>query len=157
MRKLHPEYLETISRVVSASPYFSLLSMEIKTLKVNRCTLEVRLEEKHLQPFGAVHGGVYASLIDAATFWAVFTSLDEGLGMTTVELKTNYLAPATKGILHTAGTAIKIGKTLCLGEATVADGEGRLLAHGTATMMIIKDLKIQGDLELPRKFLKEEG
>jgi len=155
MRKLHPEYLATISRVVSTSPYFSLLSMEIKTLKPNQCSLEVKLEEKHLQPFGAVHGGVYASLIDAATFWAVFTSLDEGLGMTTVELKTNYLAPATKGILHAVGKGIKIGKTLCLGEATVADGEGRLLAHGTATMMIIKDLKIQGDLELPPKFLKE--
>jgi uncharacterized protein (TIGR00369 family) len=129
--------------------------MEIKDLKQNQCSLEVRLEEKHLQPFGAVHGGVYASLIDAATFWAVFTSLDEGLGMTTVELKTNYLAPAGKGILHAAGKGIKTGKTLCLGEATVADGEGRLLAHGTATMMIIKDLKIQGDLELPRKFLEE--
>jgi uncharacterized protein (TIGR00369 family) len=157
MRNLNPEYLETMSRVVSTSPYFRLLSMEIKGLKHNLCSMEVRLEEKHLQPFGAVHGGVYASLIDAATFWAVFTAIDEGLGMTTVELKTNYLAPASTGVLRAAGKGIKVGKTLCLGEATVTDGDGRLLAHGTATMMIIKDLKIQGGMEYPPKFLNESG
>jgi uncharacterized protein (TIGR00369 family) len=119
--------------------------------------MEVRLEEKHLQPFGAVHGGVYASLIDAATFWAVFTGIDEGLGMTTVELKTNYLAPASKGILRAAGKGIKVGRTLCLGEATVSDGDGRLLAHGTATMMIIRELTIQSDETYPPKFLIESS
>ena len=153
MRKLNPEYLETISRVVSTSPFFRLISMKIEALKHNLCCMEVRLEEKHLQPFGAVHGGVYASLIDAATFWAVFTAIDDGLGMTTVELKTNYLAPASKGVLRATGKGIKVGRTLCLGEATVSDGDGRLLAHGTATMMIIKDLKIQGGMEYPPKFL----
>ncbi len=155
MRRLNPEYLKTMSRVVSMSPYFSLLSMEIKTLRHNSCLMEVRLEEKHLQPFGAVHGGVYASLIDAATFWAVFTAIDEGLGMTTVELKTNYLAPASTGILRAAGKGIKVGRTLCLGEATVTDGDGRLLAHGTATMMIIRELAIQSDETYPPKFLTE--
>ncbi len=157
MRKLNPEYVETMKRVVSTSPYFHLLSMEIRTLEPNSCCIEVRLEEKHLQPFGAVHGGVYASLIDAATFWAVFTAIDEGLGMTTVELKTNYLAPASKGVLRATGKGIKTGKTLCLGEATVADGEGGIVAHGTATMMIIKDLKIHGGKEIPPKFLYESG
>ena len=157
MRKLNPEYLRNISQVVSASPYFSLLSMEISTLEHNACCMEVRLEEKHLQPFGAVHGGVYASLIDAATFWAVFTAIDEGLGMTTVELKTNYLAPASSGILRAAGKGIKVGRTLCHGEATVSDGDDRLLAHGTATMMIIRELKIQSDETYPPKFLTETG
>lgn len=157
MRKLNPEYLKTISEIVSASPYFSLLSMEIRALEHNFCCLEARLAEKHLQPFGAVHGGVYASLIDAATFWAVFMAVDEGLGMTTVELKTNYLAPASKGILRAAGKGIKVGRTLCLGEATVTDGDGRLLAHGTATMMIMRELMIQGDEKHPPKFLNEPG
>ena len=39
--------------------------------------------------------GVFSSLIDACGFWAAYTELDEGQGMTTVEMKLNYLAPGS--------------------------------------------------------------
>ena len=70
--RLNPKYIEAISKVVNNSPYFSLLSMKIKDLEWGTSLLEVQLEEKHLQPFGYVHGGAIASVMDAATFWAVF-------------------------------------------------------------------------------------
>ncbi len=70
--RLNPKYIEAISNVVNQSPYFSLLSMKIKDLEWGTSVLEVQLEEKHLQPFGYVHGGAIASVMDAATFWAVF-------------------------------------------------------------------------------------
>jgi len=115
----------------------------------------VVVQEKHLQPFGFVHGGVYSSLVDAAAFWAVYSEVDEELGMTTVELKLNFLAPASKGRLITKGKSIKVGKVLCLGEASIEDERGKLLAHGTSTMMILRDLKIKGSREFPPKFLED--
>ena len=152
MRKLNPDYLEAVVENVNRSPYFSLISMEVKTIGWGESRLEVAVQEKHLQPFGFVHGGVYSSLVDAAAFWAVYPQIDEDLGMTTVEMKLNYLSPASDGRLIAKGKGIRLGKTLCLGEALIENEDGHLLAHGTATMMILKDLKLQGASKWPPKF-----
>ena len=153
MRNLNPEYVEVVKREVNFCPYFSLLSMEIRGLSWGESLLEILVQEKHFQPFGLVHGGVLASLIDAAAFWAVYTQVPEELGMTTVELKLNYLAPLSTGRMIARGKSLRVGKTLCLGEASIVDEEGALLAHGTSTMMILKDLKIQGVSRGPSKYL----
>ncbi len=147
--ELNPKYKEAVAKVVNQSPYFSLLSMKIKDLKWGASLLEVQLEEKHLQPFGNVHGGVMASVVDAATFWATFPQVENGLGLTTVEIKVNYLAPVQKGRLIAEGRCIKIGKTLALGEAFVRDGGEKLIAHGTSTMMVLPGLTVQGYKDLP--------
>ena len=151
--RLNPRYTEAISTLVNRSPYFSLISMEIKDLEWGTSVMEVKLEEKHLQPFGFVHGGAIASVIDAATFWAVFPQVKDGMGLTTVEIKVNYLAPVQKGKVVAKGRCIKMGRTLALGEAYINSAEGNLLAHGTATMMILPDLKVEGQENLPPRLI----
>jgi uncharacterized protein (TIGR00369 family) len=89
--------------------------------------------------------------MDAAAFWAVFPQVKDGMGLTTVEIKVNYLAPIQKGKLVAKGRCIKIGKTLALGEVFIGGSEGNLLAHGTATMMIVPDMKVEGQDNLPPK------
>ncbi len=149
--KLNPKYKEALATLINRSPYFSLLSMEIKDLEWGACILEVELEEKHLQPFGYVHGGLIASVIDAAAFWAVFPQVKDGMGLTTVEMKVNYLAPVQRGKIVAKGRCIKIGRTLALGEAYINSAGGNLLAHGTATMMVVPELKVEGQEGLPPK------
>ncbi len=151
--RLNPKYVEAISEVVNQSPYFSLLSMKINGLEWGTAVLEVDLEEKHIQPFGYVHGGVIASVMDAAAFWAVFPQVKDGMGLTTVEIKVNYLAPVQKGKLVAKGRSIKIGRTLALADVFIHGAEGNLLAHGTATMMIVPGLKVGGQENLPSKLL----
>ena len=72
MKRLNPDYVAAIRRTVNQSPYFQLLSMAIVELGEGTSLMEISLGEKHLQPFGMVHGGVFSSLIDASAFWAVF-------------------------------------------------------------------------------------
>jgi uncharacterized protein (TIGR00369 family) len=153
MKKVNPAYLEAVARKVNGSPFFTLISMHITNLYWGESRLEMAVEEKHFQPFGMVHGGVYASVVDAAAFWAVYPQIDKDVGITTIELKLNYLAPISSGSLIAKGKTIKVGKSICLAEAWVEDETGKLLAHGTETMMVLKDLKIQGHEELPPKFL----
>jgi uncharacterized protein (TIGR00369 family) len=152
--KLNPKYAEAVAMIVNRSPYFSLLSMKIKDLQWGASLLEIQVEEKHLQPFGFVHGGAIASIVDAATFWAVFPQVEKGLGLTTVELKVNFLAPTQKGKLAATGRCIRLGKTLALGDAEIRNNEGGLVAHGTATMMVVPDLKMSGDENFPPIRLK---
>jgi uncharacterized protein (TIGR00369 family) len=153
MKRINPDYIKAVRGIVNPCPYFTLLSIEIKDLGWGESYLEIPVQEKHLQPFGMVHGGVFASLVDAAAFWAVYTQVPEDIGMTTVELKLNYLAPLTTGRMIAKGRSIRVGKTLCLGEASINNEEGLLLVHGTSTMMLLKDLKIRGESEWPPKYL----
>ena len=146
---LNQKYKDEIASLVNQSPYFSLLSMKIKDLQWGTSTLEVELGEKHLQPFGMVHGGAIASVVDAAAFWAVFPQVEKEMGLTTVEMKLNYLAPVKEGKLVAEGRCIRIGKTLALGEAQVRDEKGNLVAHGTATMMVLPNLPLLGAEHLP--------
>jgi uncharacterized protein (TIGR00369 family) len=147
--KLNPKYTEAVATIVNRSPYFSLLSMEIKNLQWGTSLLEVQLGEKHLHPFGFVHGGAIASVMDAAAYWAVFPQVENGMGLTTVEIKVNFLTPAQKGKLIAKGRCIRLGKTLALGDAEIRNSEGGLVAHGTATMMVVPDQKIPGHENLP--------
>jgi uncharacterized protein (TIGR00369 family) len=153
MKRINPAHVEAIAKTVNTCPYFKLLSMEMKSFDWGEAHLEVAVQEKHLQPYGLVHGGVCASLVDAAAFWAVYTQMESDVGMTTVEIKVNYLAPVSKGRLIATGKSIKVGSRICLGEATVEDADGVFLAHGTSTIMVLDSLKIKDQAQLPPKFL----
>ena len=140
--KLNPKYAEAVAMSVNKSPYFMLLSMKINELQWGISFLEIQLDVKHLQPFGFVHGGAIASLVDAATFWAVFPQIKRGLGLTTVDLKVNFLSPAQKGRLSAKGRCIRAGRTLALADAEIRNDRGGLVAHGMSTMMVVPDLKM---------------
>lgn len=157
MRRLSQAYLKTLAERVNESPFYRLTSMRIMEIDWGHCLMELPVQEKHLQPYGMVHGGVYASLVDAASFWAVFTQIEADARMTSIDLKVNYLASASEGSLLAKGKSIKAGKTLCIGETSIYDARERLLAHGTSTMMVLKDLQIKGQFDLPAKFLPDPG
>ena len=153
MKQLNPDHVAAVRASVNNCPYFNLLSMKIVSLEMGCSFLEVDVQEKHLQPYGIVHGGVYASLIDAAAFWAAYSKIEGTTGMTTVEMKLNYLAPAASGHFIAKGKSIKTGKTLCLSEATVYDDKEKMLAHGTVTLMVMQSLEINGKAGFPPKYL----
>ena len=153
MRRLNPEHVRVAAESVNACPFFELLSIHLESFAEDMSRLEISLQEKHLQPYGVVHGGVYAAILDAAAFWAAYASVDEGVGLTTIEIKVNYLAPVSAGQLVAKGRLKKAGRTLCLSEADIEDGSGRLLAHGTSTLMVLPGLTFKGISEPPPKFL----
>ena len=152
--ELNAAYITRVNQLINRCPYFKLLSMKIRDVGRGFSILEIDLSEKHLQPFGMVHGGVFASIIDAAAFWALFFDIeDQKAGATTVDLKLNYLAPAASGKLIAKGRQIKLGKTLGYAEAEVTDANGKLLAHGTSTLIILAGKGLDNDPPLPPKFI----
>jgi uncharacterized protein (TIGR00369 family) len=155
MKKPNPEYIKRINAIVNFCPYFELLSMKLQDVGIGYSVLEIQLAQKHLQPFGMVHGGVFASIIDAAAFWSLYFSMeDQNAGMTTVDLKLNFLAPANSGRLIARGRQIKMGNTLGYAEAEVTDEKGNILSHGTSTVIILPGKAIAGDPPLPPKFIE---
>jgi uncharacterized protein (TIGR00369 family) len=154
VKKINPEYVARVNALVNRCPYFELLSMQILAVERGSARIEIALSRKHLQPFGVVHGGVFASVIDAAAFWALYYDIeDERAGVTTVDLKLNYLAPAASGRLIAHGRQIKMGKTLGYAAAEVRSEDGRLLAHGTSTVIVLPGKLLAADPPLPPKFM----
>ncbi len=154
MKTINPAYIERVNQMINCSPYFDLLSMKISGVGAGFSELEIELAKKHLQPFGFVHGGVFASIIDAAAFWSLFYEIEsQDTGLTTVDLKLNYLAPAVSGKLIAKGRQIKLGRTLGYADAEVTDTAGRILAHGTSTVIVLPGRGLTADPPLPPKFI----
>jgi uncharacterized protein (TIGR00369 family) len=159
MSTLNPDHIKAVLAAINQGPYFKLLSMTVVELGMGYSIAEVEMGNKHLNPFGGVHGGLYASAIDTAAYWAVYCELDEDMGFTSIDLKIDYLVPAKEGKLLTMGKSIKIGKTICLAEATVLNEQNKCIAHGTSKMMvmsgsqIIKEVLHISTQSLPPKFI----
>jgi uncharacterized protein (TIGR00369 family) len=155
MKTPNPEHVERLVSVINSSPYFALISMKIREIGIGYSLFEIDLEERHLQPFGLVHGGVFASIIDSAASWAIFYGIeDENGGLTSVDLKLNYLAPAVYGKVMAKGRQITLGKTLGYAEAQVTHESGKILAHGTSTVMIVPGKLPVVEPPFPPKFLE---
>jgi uncharacterized protein (TIGR00369 family) len=95
--------------------------------------------EHHLNPFGTVHGGFAATLLDTALAAAVHTTLPAGVAFTTVDLKVTFVRPITKenGPVLCEGTVLHRGRSVATAKARLtSESDGRLLAHGTATCLI---------------------
>lgn len=150
MQQPNPAYIRDLIDKVNTSPFPIHMAMRLVDISFDEATVALDLGACHLQPFGIVHGGVLATLIDTATFWAVFLRLPEDDGLVNIDLKLNYLKPVQGGRLQALGRAIRSGNSISYAEARVQDEDGRLLAHGTSTLMTLpgKGLKMEH-----RKFL----
>lgn len=152
MPNLNPEYVRELIEVVNVSPYPYHMSMRVSEIALDRAVIELTTGPCHLQPFGNVHGGVLATLIDTATFWAAFMRIPEENGMVNIDLKLNYLKAVESGVLIAEGAAIHSGKSISYAEATVYNSSGERVAHGTSTLMTLRGKGLK--LDSP-KFLDE--
>jgi len=59
---------------------------------------------------------------------------------TTLEMKINYVRPMTRetGEVRCEANVIHIGGRIATAEGRIVDGNGKLLAHGTATCMLFR-------------------
>jgi uncharacterized protein (TIGR00369 family) len=134
----NPDYIKAVQESVHAAPYPELIGMKFAALDFDSCRIDLELGERHL------HGGVLATLIDTATFWAGFLRLPEDAGLVNIDLKLNYLRAVASGHLHAEGRCLRAGRQISYAEASVYDAAGELIAHGTSTLMALpgKGLKL---------------
>jgi uncharacterized protein (TIGR00369 family) len=92
-----------------------------------------------LNPMGIVHGGWTMTLIDSATGCAAHTLLPAGVGYTTVETKVNFSRAirADTGRVRAAARVVSKGRQIISAEAVVEGQDGKVLAHGTSTLLVL--------------------
>lgn len=96
-----------------------------------------------LNAMGSVHGGWVLTLIDSAAGCAGHSLLPIGLGYATIETKANFARPITKdsGRVRAEARVAARGRQIISAEAKVLSGDGKMLAHGTSTIMVLGGAK----------------
>lgn len=99
-------------------------------------TASLRIDERHLNPFGVVHGTVPFTLMDTAMGAAVVSVIGEGKQCATIELHTRFHAPATSGVLRAEVIVLSAGKRVVHLQARTVNEDGRLVASATASFAV---------------------
>ncbi|MGY1604539.1 PaaI family thioesterase [Geodermatophilus sp. SYSU D00815] len=124
--------------VLPPPPIARLLQMEFVDVAEGRVEFRCDLDESVYNPIGVVHGGVVCTLLDSVLGCAVHTTLPQGTGYTSIELKVNYLRAvhATSAPLTAVGTVVKPGRRVAFAEGEVLDAQGRAVATASSSLLV---------------------
>ena len=116
------------------------LGYDITEAETGRVVVTAEPSDIHLNPAGTVHGGLAATMLDSCMGLAIQSTLEKGVGSTTLEFKISFVRPITPetGPIKAEGTVISLGRRVGTAEGRVTDGKGRLLVHGTTTCLIFE-------------------
>ena len=85
---------------------------------------------------GAIHGGVFATLMDIAGGFTAALAHEEPCSVATTDMSVHYLAPARQTSLRAVGRLLKSGRRQKVAEMYLYDAKGKLVAHGTGTFIV---------------------
>lgn len=126
---------------LSLNPFASLIGIKIDRLANNYCRLSLVLDEKCLNYYGGVHGGVLATLADNCMGMALRVA---GIHPVTVELTVNYLRqPNIDDLLTAEGLIVHRGNTIVLAECAIKSRDLQIVARGKG-LFLNRALRLNG-------------
>jgi acyl-CoA thioesterase len=134
-------YQKALRRAVDSAPYYQLLQITLEQIDVGFARFRMPFRKELTQAYGVVHGGAIATLADTAVAFAMMTMIQPGEKVTTVEFKINFLAPVTEDEMIGEARIVNKGKRLALADMEVKTGDGKLIAKGLATYIILNPPK----------------
>ena len=117
-------------------PLAAHLGIRRRAMADGRSSFDAAIRPEHMNPHGVVHGGVVYTLVDYAMGGAVTSRLEPGERCATLEIKINYLAAATEGVLRAEAEVVERTSRTAVVHAEVRDGGGRRVAMATGTFYI---------------------
>lgn len=120
------------------APICELLGFRLTEVDTGRAVFEGIPRFEHYNPFGTVHGGFAATLLDSALGCAVASTLANGEAFTTLEFKINLVRALTEntGPVRAEARILHRGRTVATSDGDLKDAGGKLYAHATTTCMI---------------------
>ncbi|WP_267381359.1 MULTISPECIES: PaaI family thioesterase [unclassified Sphingomonas] len=121
-------------------PIGETLGFVLAEVELGRAVFEGEPGRSVYNPIGSVHGGYAATLLDSACGIAVHSRLAVGQGYTTLELKVAYHRGLSdrSGRVRAEGVVVTMGRRVAFAEAKLFDGEGRLCASATSTLLVFE-------------------
>ena len=126
---------------LSGQHFMHLMGFNITTILAGEVTGEMKLEQKHLQQYGFVHGGVTATILDITMGFAAYSLMPLDKGVVTANISVDYLHPGDGDRIIAVGSVEKAGKKMVFTSGKVyieKNGVRKLIASARAVMAVIE-------------------
>jgi uncharacterized protein (TIGR00369 family) len=132
----HAQLQERVSR----APFNTWLGLELVAWDERGVTLRMlnRRELSGQAALRALHGGIIASLVDVGCSMAVIAQTGESVF--TVDMRVDYLRPATDEEFTIRGDVVRLGRTLATAETQVIASDGKVVASGRAVLQHVRQI-----------------
>lgn len=134
------DYLKSIADgTIAVPPIMNLMGIEKFSVEPGFIKIEFLPKEYHYNTIGGVHGGVFSTLLDSALSCAVHSTLAQGVGYATIDLKVSFIRGISieTGLVFCEGRVVHSGKKTALAEGKIVDSSGKLFATASATCIIL--------------------
>ena len=121
-------------------PFVEDLGLELHGMGHGQADLRVDLDAGHLNHWEVAHGGVVMTMLDVAMAMAARSTLGEGMGVATIEMKTSFMK-AAEGRLRAVGKVVHKTSTLAFCSAELHDDGGALCASASGTFKFLRGLR----------------
>ena len=122
-----------------APPILKTTGMQLVGFGDGRATMTLAADRRFHNPMGTLHGGGFMTdLADACMGIATMTTLADDESFTTLEVKMNFLRPVIEGELRAEAKVAHRGKTIAMAEGVLTNQEGKDVARGPATQMVLR-------------------
>ena len=119
-------------------PFAELLGIEFVSASPDRIVAEMIVREDLCTRPAVLHGGAVMAFADTLGATGTVVNLPEGAGTTTIESKTNFVAPASAGTrVIGEATPVHRGRRTMIWQIRVTTPEGRLVALVTQTQLVL--------------------
>jgi 1,4-dihydroxy-2-naphthoyl-CoA hydrolase len=114
-----------------------LYGLEYDGATADEVRARVRIDERHLQPFGLVHGGLYAAMAESMASFGTAIGAGEGKFVAGLSNHTSFLRPVFKGdTVSGVGVPRHRGRSTWVWEVECTDGQGRSCALARVTIAV---------------------
>ncbi len=131
-----PLTLEALGRKFHFSNMARQFGFQLEHAKIGCVKLRMKVQPRHMQIHGVVHGGVLASLADTAGGLALYLGLPQGSRAATVEMKMNFLEAVQKGTVFAEARILRQGKYLAVIECDLTDDRRKMVAKALMTFSV---------------------
>jgi uncharacterized protein (TIGR00369 family) len=129
--------IRELRSVAENMPFNKLIGVRVVRRHADGVTIECMTRDELRNSAGVLHGGVAATLADAAVGIALASRFEGRRPCTTTDLKINYLTAVAQGKIVARSHLLKVGKKLCVGRVDLTDGHGKLVAVAIVTYMLL--------------------
>jgi uncharacterized protein (TIGR00369 family) len=136
-----PDYEERVRKSFARQSVMTTIGAELTLVTPGTVEIEMAYSGALTQQHGFLHAGIISTALDSACGYAAFSMMPENAAVLTIEFKVNLLAPGKGERFLFRGSVTKPGRTIVVADgqayAFAADGEAKLIATMTGTMMTV--------------------
>ena len=134
-----------VERLNSSFGWVKEMGIVILAASPEEVTCELEVGEKHLQPYGIVHGGVHCGVIESlASIGAALVAQPRGQRVVGLENSTTFIRAVRSGKLHGIARPVTRGRSSQVWEAWIRDDDSLLVAQGRVRLLCVDESRVLG-------------